>query len=116
MHETAARSRTNPPEVIQRYLVARDARDTEGALATFSPDATVTDEHHDHHGTAEIRAWLDTAAAEYTFTRTLLSVDAVDEDTWVLENRLEGDFPGGVVDLAFRIVLRDGLIGELAIA
>jgi len=116
MHETSAHSRTMPPEVIQRYLVARDARDTEGALATFSPDAKVTDEGHDHHGTEEIRAWLDTAAAEFTFTRTLLNIDAVDGNTWVLRNRLEGDFPGGLVDLDFRIVLRHGLIGELAIA
>ena len=64
MQETAAHSTTNPPEVIQRYLVARDARDTEGALATFAPDAKVTDEHHDYHGPKQIRAWLDTAAAE----------------------------------------------------
>jgi len=116
MQETSARCRTNPPEVIQRYLVARDARDTEGALATFSPDAKVSDERHDYQGTDEIRVWLDTAAAEFTFTRTLLNVEAVDGNTWVLRNRLEGDFPGGLVDLDFRIVLRHGLIGELLIA
>jgi hypothetical protein len=27
-----------------------------------------------------------------------------------------GDFPGGQVDLAYRFVLRDGLIAELSIA
>jgi hypothetical protein len=106
----------HPPEVIQRYLTARDARDTDGALATFTSDARVTDEQHDYVGTEEIRGWLDTAAAEFTFTRTLLAVEAVDADTWTLSNRLEGDFPGGLVDLDFRIVLRHGLIGELVIA
>jgi hypothetical protein len=116
MQDTAAQSRTSPPEVIQRYLVARDARDTEGALATFSPDAKVNDEDHDYHGTEEIRVWLDTAAAEFTFTRTLLNTETADGNTWVLRNRLEGDFPGGLVDLDFRIVLRHGLIGELVIA
>ena len=116
MQETPAHSATNLPEVIQRYLVARDARDTEGALAAFSPDAKVTDEHHDYHGTEEILVWLDTAAAEFTFTRTLLDIYAVDWNTWVLRNRLEGDFPGGLVDLDFRFVLRHGLIAELVIA
>jgi hypothetical protein len=116
MQETSAQGRTNPPEVVQRYLVAQDARDTQGALATFSPDAKVTDEDHDYYGTEEIRSWLDTAAAEFTFTRTLLNIEAVDENTWVLRNRLEGDFPGGLVDLDFRFVLRDGLISELVIA
>ena len=114
MQESSGHGGTNPPAVIQRYLVARDARDTEGALAAFSPDGKVTDEQHDYHGTQQIREWLDTAAAEFTFTRTLLSSD-VDGDTWVLSNRLEGDFPGGLVDLDFAFS-RDGLISELVIA
>jgi hypothetical protein len=31
-------------------------------------------------------------------------------------NHLEGDFPGGVVDLRYRFVLAGGLIAELEIA
>jgi hypothetical protein len=30
-------------------------------------------------------------------------------------NRLEGNFPGGVVDLVYRFALVDGLIADLAI-
>jgi hypothetical protein len=34
----------------------------------------------------------------------------------LVDNRLEGTFPGGVADLQYRFVLRDGRIAELVIA
>jgi hypothetical protein len=34
----------------------------------------------------------------------------------VAVNRLEGDFPGGVVELRYRFTLVDGLVTELVIA
>jgi hypothetical protein len=39
-----------------------------------------------------------------------------DEDTWLVVNHLEGDFPGGVVDLRYRFALSGDLISELVIA
>ena len=35
---------------------------------------------------------------------------------WVVRQRLEGDFPGGVVELDYRFVLSGGLISELVIS
>ncbi|MDQ6853834.1 MAG: nuclear transport factor 2 family protein [Actinomycetota bacterium] len=104
------------PDVIRRYQDAHDRHDTETALATFTPDARVIDEEHEHKGTDDIRHWLRTAATEFTYTRTLVTADALEAKTWLVVNHLEGDFPGGVVDLRYRFRLSGGLISELVIA
>ena len=104
------------PESVRRYQDAHDRHDTDVALSAFAPDAAVFDDGNDFHGTDEIRTWLTTAASEYTFTRTLVSADVVDDDTWVVVNHLEGNFPGGVVDLRYKFTLRGDLISELVIA
>jgi hypothetical protein len=82
----------------------------------FTPTATVKDDGREYHGPGEIRDWLARASTEFTYTRTLLGADAVDANTWLVTNHLEGDFPGGVVDLRYRFVLAEGLISELEIA
>ena len=69
-----------------------------------------------YRGLDEIRQWLQRAASEFTYTRTFLSVEAQAADTWLILNRLEGDFPGGVVDLRYKFVLTADLITELLIA
>ena len=74
------------------------------------------DDGKEFHGTDEIRTWLTTTASEYTFTRTLVSADAVDDETWVVVNHLEGNFPGAVVDLRYKFTLSDDRISELVIA
>ena len=104
------------PEVIGRYQDAHDRRDTDAALSAFSPDARVVDDGHEFNGTDEVRTWLSTAASQFTFTRTLVRVESIGPDTWVVVNRLEGNFPGGVVELRYQLELADGLISELVIA
>ncbi|UUN30602.1 nuclear transport factor 2 family protein [Streptomyces sp. FIT100] len=104
------------PEVVTRYLAAHRDRDTATAVKAFTGDATVTDEDRTHSGSAEIEAWLDSAAREYTFTTTLTGAQQGDTDHYVAAQRLEGDFPGGVADLRYRFTLRDGLIERLVIA
>ena len=47
---------------------------------------------------------------------TFTGANAVDADTWLVTNRLEGDFPGGVVDLDYRFRLAGDAIVELLIA
>lgn len=103
------------PEVVARYQAAHDRRDTDSALAAFAVDAHVVDDDRDHRGADEIRRWLETAASEFTYTRTLLAVEAT-EAGWLVRNRLEGDFPGGVAELRYRFVVTDDLITELVIA
>jgi hypothetical protein len=104
------------PAVISRYLAAHDRHATDETLATLTPNARVVDDGHEHVGTTAVRTWLDTTAAAFIYTRTLL--DAVDEGdgAWLVVNRIEGDFPGGRVDLRYRFVLDGDLIAELVIA
>jgi hypothetical protein len=107
---------TDLPAVVLRYQNAHDHRDADGALATFAPDAMVTDDGHTFRGHVEIRDWLSRASVEFTYTRTLIDTAQVDDSTWLVTNRLEGDFPGGVVDLRYRFVVSGGLLSKLDIA
>ena len=74
------------------------------------------DDGHEYNGSNEIRDWLDHAASEYTFTRSSVRAEASGGDTWLVVNHLEGDFPGGVVDLRYQFVITRDLISELVIA
>ena len=104
------------PEPIPTYLAAHRAHDADAALRCLTEDAVVVDDGHTHRGPDQIRVWLGRAASEYTYTTELVGAERVDDAHWVATNRLEGDFPGGVVDLRYRFALADGLIAELVIA
>jgi hypothetical protein len=108
--------RTTVPEIIRIYQDAHDRHDITTALSAFAADATVADEGHEHHGTSEIRGWLTKTTTEYRYTRTLLGAEAMNNDTWLIRNRLEGNFPGNVVDLRYRFELAGDLITALVIA
>jgi ketosteroid isomerase-like protein len=103
------------PAAITTYLVAHQARDLDTAVAHYTPDAAVTDEGHTYHGPEEIRAWLSRSASEYTYTTELTGAATVDDRHYDVVHHLEGDFPGGVVDLHFRFTLRDTRISRLVI-
>lgn len=103
------------PEVITRYLDAHRAHDTDTALSAFHPDATVTDEGKTHRGASAIATWLARSAGEYTYTIELTGAQKVDTDRYIATHHLEGNFPGGVVDLHYRFTLSDGLIEDLVI-
>jgi hypothetical protein len=104
------------PDVILRYQDAHDAHDVEGALATFAAEATVHDDGQSWRTTTEIRQWLTKTSTEFTYTRTLISGEQASDGSWEVRNRLEGDFPGNVVDLRYRFELDRGHIASLTIA
>lgn len=104
------------PPVIETYQTAHDQRQTDQALAAFAADATVIDEGHSYAGTDRIRWWLENAASEFTFTRTLINVEDLGGGVYIVRNHLVGNFPGGEADLGYRFQLRDGLIAHLEIA
>jgi hypothetical protein len=104
------------PEVVRRYQDGHDHHATETALSAFTPDATVTDEDRTYEGSDQVRRWLDRAATEFTYTRTFVKAEQTSPSTWVVVNHLEGDFPGGSVDLRYRFTLTGGLISALTIA
>ena len=62
------------------------------------------------------RRGLARSASEYTFTTTFTGATRDDDDHVAVTQHLEGDFPGGVVDLTYRFTLRGDLIAGLHIA
>jgi hypothetical protein len=85
-------------------------------LPAFAEDATVLDDGKTYTGHDEIREWRETAATEYTYTSELTHAEKLDDSHWVLTHHLEGDFPGGQVDLIHRFTLVDDVIISLEIA
>ncbi|TFV66947.1 UNVERIFIED_ORG: nuclear transport factor 2 family protein [Bacillus sp. AZ43] len=104
------------PATVRGFLTAHVARDVDAALAVFTPTAVVTDEGETFRGTDEIRRFLLHSGAEFTYTTELIGAERVDDTHWVAVNRLEGDFPGGVAELAYRFSLDGELVAELVIA
>lgn len=103
------------PEVIEGYLGAHKAREINSALGRYTIDATVTDEGRTYVGPNEIRAWLSRSASEFTYSIELVGAAKVGEDKYDVMHHLEGNFPGGKVDLHYRFTLRDGKIAQLVI-
>jgi hypothetical protein len=104
------------PATVRGYLAAHVARDADAALRAFTPTAVVVDDGTTYRGTDEIRGFLSRAGAEFTYTTELVGAQRVDDERWVVTNRLEGDFPGGVAELRYRFAMDGDLIAELVIA
>jgi ketosteroid isomerase-like protein len=104
------------PQAIATYQSAHDVHDIDRAMATFTSDAVVEDEDQQWVGADQIRSWLRKTSSEYTYTRTLLGVEALTPDSWLVRNRLDGNFPGGTVELRYEFTLDGDLISKLTIA
>ena len=103
------------PETVKTYLTAHDNGENARVLATFTADAVVTDEGHDHAGREHIEAWLNGPAGEFTYTTEFLSATTLDVNHVDVLQRLEGNFPGGLADLHYRFTMDGALIGRLVI-
>lgn len=103
------------PAVITRFLAAHHAHDTAGAITAFADEAIVIDDGNTYQSTAAIREWLDRSAAEFTYTIRLTGAQQTDATRYIATHRLQGNFPGGTVDLHYRFTLRDGLVERLVI-
>jgi ketosteroid isomerase-like protein len=113
--DTQAIDLTELPRTITDYLTAHRTRDADAAITHFADDAAVIDEGRAYRGPAEIRSWLDRSSGEYTYTVELIGSERIDDEHYTAINHLEGDFPGGVIDLHFRFTLCDGRIVRLVI-
>ena len=107
------------PTVISEYLAASDRRDIDAVVACFTEDAVVFDEDREWRGHAGIRQWRETVANAFEYTVEVRGA-AVREPVDGVERHdvhiyLEGNFPGGTVDLTDRFALRDGRIARLEI-
>ncbi len=104
------------PTTIRSFLTAHVVRDADAALRAFAPTAVVVDENTTYRGTEEIRRFVSDAGTEFSYTTELVAAERDDDMHWVATNRLEGDFPGGVVDLRYRFAMDGDLIAELVLA
>jgi ketosteroid isomerase-like protein len=119
MSDTAASATGALPPVISDYLAASDRGDAEAIVRCFAEDGVVVDEGQEWRGTVAIRRWRDTVATAFEYTVQVTGATALGEvdgagrhDVYI---RLEGNFPGGQVDLTDRFALRDGRIASLEI-
>ena len=115
MPETAFDPSTLPAPV-RTYLEAHASRDFAAMSGILRDDAVVVDEGVEHVGPEAIRAWLGRAASQFTYTEELRSQARTGDAEWTVVNHLEGDFPGGVVDLRFVFELDGDALERLTIA
>jgi hypothetical protein len=107
------------PPVIMEYLAASAQGDTDAVVSCFIDDGRILDEEQEWRGTAAIRQWRDRVATAYEYTvqvtgaRALSNLDGAERHD--VDVHLEGNFPGGQVDLTDRFALRDGRIAVLEI-
>jgi len=104
------------PDVITRYFAAQSARDLDAIVGLFADDGVLIDEGQIRRGTEQIRDWRDNVAAVCEYTTEVRGVDRVAEGRYVARVRLEGNFPGGTVDLRHRFTVAGDKIHRLAIA
>lgn len=115
-HPAPTPSPATVPEAVQRYLDGREDAEPSAAAAPFAEDAVVEDDGRAYRGRAEITAWRTGAASAFRYTSTRLAT-SVEGARVVLVDRLEGDFPGGRVDLTSVFALdAAGAIASLRIA
>lgn len=108
------------PKVISDYLAASENRDVDAIVACFSDDGVVVDEGEQRRGVAELRRWREDVDTAFQYTAALTGwVPLGDIDgaqRYDVALHLQGDFPGGEVDLLNRFAVRDGRIVSLYIA
>jgi SnoaL-like domain len=116
MNQAAASAAGALPPVISEYLAASDRGDAEAIVRCFAENAVVVDEGQEWRGTAPIRRWRATVATAYQYTVQVTGAEALGEVDGVERHnvyiRLEGNFPGGMVDLTDRFALRAGRIAR----
>jgi ketosteroid isomerase-like protein len=111
-------SETLPP-VVAQYLLASAQRDVDAIVACFSDGATVVDEGKHWSGATEIRQWREGVDTAFQYTSSVTGVtdvgDADGAQQLEVYVHLEGDFPGGEVDLVNTFTVRDDHIVDLRI-
>jgi hypothetical protein len=107
------------PPVIMEYLAASAQGDTDAVVSCFIDDGRILDEEQEWRGTAAIRQWRDRVATAYEYTVQVTGARALSKlngaERHDVDVHLEGNFPGGQVDLTDRFALRDGRIAVLEI-
>jgi len=101
------------PEPIAAYFAA-DRLNAEAVARCFTKEAVVKDEGRTYVGLDAIKRWKAEVSAKYAYTCEPLRVEQ-QSGTSIVTCHLEGDFPGGTVDLRFFFRLERGKIASLEI-
>ena len=104
------------PNVVQRYFALDADHDVEGLVALFTNDAVVIDEGRRREGTDAIRSWRTEVADRYEYRTTILDAPAAEGPNCRVRARLDGNFPGGTVELNYDFVTDGDRITYLKIA
>lgn len=94
------------PAAVQGFVDGWQGRDAQKVESLFATEAKVSDEGRTHDGIDEIRTWITESIDLYSTTLTFLRAREVDGMVGS-SYRLEGDFPGGVVELEYQFTLDD---------
>ncbi len=107
------------PAGVAHDLAASDRDDIDAIVACFTNDAVVLDEDRHWRGADAIRQWCENVATAFEYTVAIIRSDALGEVDGAQRHdvytHLEGNFPGGQVDLTNRFTLRGELIMGLEI-
>ena len=104
------------PAVITRYFDATARKDDDAIAALFADDGTVTDEGRRTRAAGAIRVWREGTASVYEYTTEIVATDLVDDGSYVVTGRLDGNFPGGTAVLKWAFTLVGDQIEHLQIA
>ncbi|MFL1376659.1 nuclear transport factor 2 family protein [Nocardiopsis protaetiae] len=115
MTDTRAVDLDGLPETVAAYLAVHNTGDPEREAALFTADATVVDDGGTHVGIDAVTSWIRRAEAAFTYTATPVGAESAGRDRYTVVLHLEGDFPGGEIDLRHHFTLRDGRIADLVI-
>jgi ketosteroid isomerase-like protein len=103
------------PSIVRRFWDSAARRDFDAVAECFTEDAEVTDENEVRRGRAAIAAWQAAARAKWDYTVTATGGERTVDGGFKVMARLDGNFPGGVADVAYTFSLKDGLIHRLTI-
>src|SRR6476619_152183 len=104
------------PQAVRRYFALDADHAVEELVALFTNDAVVIDEGRRREGTDAIRSWRTDVADRYEYRTTILDARAAEGANYRVRARLDGNFPGGTVELNYDFMTEGERITYLKIA
>lgn len=102
------------PTVIDAFLQAKNAYDSNAFVACFADHAIVYDEGKEMCGTIAIKKWIADSNAKYQDIVTAMDIVERDNET-VLTAQVSGNFEGSPVLLDFHFTISEGKVDRLSI-
>jgi ketosteroid isomerase-like protein len=100
------------PATIAGFVQAQNEQDSARFAHYFTANATVSDEGHTYSGRAQIRDWIQQAAAKYHMQATPIDYHQLGVSA-ILTVEVTGTFPGSPAVMQYQLELEDSLISSL---